>query len=103
MKKLSKDIYWSEDNNVISLIEGLIESRENGDWNEYNEGDIVRYFFDFDDECYSELLDEENIKLDEVKEFIKEGICYVVDYDIWYNIRFENNMMITEYEYVKVD
>jgi hypothetical protein len=103
MKKLSKEVKFEENSKIMDLIDGLLESSEGGNWNEYNDGDIVTYWYDFDDVNYSELLDDEDIKLDEVKEFIKEGICYVIDEDIWYNIRFEENEMIVEYEYVECD
>jgi hypothetical protein len=103
MKKLSKEVKFEENSKIMNLIDGLLESRESGDWNEYNDGDIVKYYFEFDDECYNELLDDEDIKLDEVKEVVGEGICYIVDEDVWYNIKFEGNDLITEYEYVKCD
>ena len=102
MKKLSKEVNCNE-NNITECILDLIADCDGGNWNDYNDGDIVKYHFDFNDENFIEVLDNENIKLDELKEFVGEGICCIVDEDIWNNVRFEGNEMIVEYEYVECD
>ena len=81
MKKLSRKIYVGNigENKITDTIDSLLEGRLNGDWTEYKKGDVAKYSFDFDDEYELELLEENNIKLNEVKEFINEGICYMVD------------------------
>ena len=88
------------ENKIIDVIDSLLEGRLGGDWNEYEKGDVVKYDFDFDDEDELELIEYDDVSLNELKEFIGEGICYVVDKDIWYNIKFETNIMIVKYEYL---
>jgi hypothetical protein len=101
MKKLSKKVKFDIGiNKIIDVIDNLLEGRLGGDWNDYEEGDEVKYKFNFNDEDELELIEECNVSLDELKEFIGEGICYIVDEDIWYNIKFKDNIMIVKFEYV---
>ena len=102
MEKFKKEIVWNE-NEITKIISGFLEGSEGGDWNDYKEGDIVRYSYDFDDEYELEIIEEEGISLDELKELVGEGICLVDNEieEVWYNITFEGNMMISEYEYKK--
>jgi len=99
MKKLSKKVKFDIGiNKIIDVIDNLLEGRLGGDWNDYEEGDEVKYKFNFNDEDELELIEECNVSLDELKEFIGEGICYIVDEDIWYNIKFKDNTMIVKFE-----
>jgi hypothetical protein len=101
MKKLSKKVKFDiGENKIIDVIDNLLEGRLGGDWNDYEEGDEIKYKFNFNDEDELELIEECNVSLDELKEFIGEGICYIVNEDIWYNIKFKDNIMIVKFEYV---
>jgi hypothetical protein len=46
MKKLSKEVNCNE-NNITECILDLIADCDGGNWNDYNDGDIVKYHFDF--------------------------------------------------------
>ena len=104
MKKLkNKKSFEIGENKIIDVIDNLLEGRLGGDWTDYEEGDEIEYEFNFNDEDELELIEECNVSLDELKEFIGEGICYVVDEDIWYNITFKDNKMIVEFVYVDLE
>jgi hypothetical protein len=98
-------------NKFDKFIYGELESRSGGDWNLYDNGDIVGYDFDLlekcDDEdlCYIDdynfdLEDDNKVLLEDLKEYVGEGICYDGSYgNDWYNVRFENDIMVIEFEY----
>jgi hypothetical protein len=97
MKKFEKEVKWNE-NEIVKFIDGMIEVRAGGDWNDYEVGDEVRYDFDLEDDGYLEDLKEEfGIELSDIKELVGEGICLVVDEDIWYNVYFENDILVVKY------
>ena len=96
MKKFKKKVKVNE-SKFVDFVDSLIEGTLNGDWSEYEEGEEVRYKYDFNDEYYLEMLEENNIEFNEVKEFIGEGICYIVDEDIWYNISIKDNIVLVDW------
>jgi len=97
MKKFEKEVKFDE-NRIIEYIGGMIDSRLGGDWTDYEVGDEVKYDFDLEDDGYLEDLKEEfGIELSDIKELVGEGICIVVDEDIWYNVYFENNILVVKY------
>ena len=112
MKKLENVIRVS---NVLNKFDNFIfdnlDSYLGGDWNDYKDGDKVVYniycmeimsddfsFIDDWNECKNE---DEKIKLNELKEYINEGICYIDESwsndRCWYNVKFENNVLIISY------
>ena len=96
MKKFKKKVKVNE-SKFVDFVDGLIEGTLNGDWSEYEEGEEVRYKYDFNDKDYLEMLEENNIEFNEVKEFIGEGICYIVDENIWYNISIKDNIVLVDW------
>jgi hypothetical protein len=97
MKRFEKEVKFNE-NEITKFIDELIDSRLSGDWTDYEVGDKVKYKFDFDDEDYLLYLKEEfNIELSDIKELVGEGICIVVDENIWYNVSFEGDVLVVKY------
>jgi len=98
MKKLEKVIVWNEKTNVgsLKLIGDLIDTRISGDWSEYDEYEEVRYSWDLSDEDDVEL---EEVSLEDIKEFVGDGICIEVVEDdrIWYNVSIEGNMLYVDW------
>ena len=96
MKRFEKEVNFKE-NGIVEYIDGMIDSRLGGDWTEYEVGDKVKYKFDFDEDYLLDLKEEFNIELSDIKELIGEGICLVVDEDIWYNISFKDDILVVEF------
>jgi len=100
-------------NKYDGFIYGELESRSSGDWNEYNEGDIVEYGFellekdsdDYDlsyiDDYNFDIDDEDKVLLEDLKEYVGEGICYVLfgDDNNWYNVKFVGDVMVISFDY----
>ena len=105
MKKLERVINVIEsENKIVNIISDWIDGTCDGDWTDYEDGKEVIYDYDLADEDYSEMLEEEEISVDGVKEFIGKGIC--LDYggdDVWYNVSIENNTLIAKWVYVDID
>jgi hypothetical protein len=115
MEKFKKEIELKGSilnyNKYDVFIYGELESRSGGDWGVYKKGDIIGYDFDLleknDDEelCYIDcwnwmcLKDEDKVLLENLKEYVGEGICYVIDYgeDNWYNVKFEGDVMVISF------
>jgi hypothetical protein len=96
MKRFGKEVKFDE-NEIVEYIGGMIDSRLGGDWTEYEVGDEVKYEFDFDEDYLLDLKEEFNIELSDIKELVGEGICIVVDENIWYNVSFKGDILIVEY------
>ena len=87
-----------------------LESRISGDWDVYEVGEVVSYDFDLleknDDEvmnyidCWNWMCleDEDKVLLEDLKEYVGEGICYDGGYgDDWYNVEFEGDVMVISF------
>jgi hypothetical protein len=96
MKKFEREVMWDA-NDIVLHISGMIESREGGDWTDYNVGDEVNYYFGLDVDYWEDLKEDFNVELSDVKELVGEGICLVVDEDIWWNVCFEGDVLIVSY------
>ena len=106
MKKLSKKVKFIDfnENKFVNVIDELIGSNLGGDWNEYEDGEKVRYSYDFNDsEDYVEILSNGEVELDELKKFVDKGICYIVDKDIWYNVIFKDDVMLVDYVFSNLE
>jgi hypothetical protein len=112
MKKFKKEIELKgsiENYNKYDLfIYGELESRSSGDWNDYDKGDIIEYDFDllekwdeedlnYIDDYNFDLEDEDKVLLNDLKEYVGEGICYVMDNDNWYNVEFKDDVMVISF------
>jgi hypothetical protein len=115
MEKFKKEIELKgsilDFNKYDNFIWCELEGRSGGDWGEYNEGDIVEYDFellekdsdDYDlnyiDDYNFDRDDEDKILIEDLKEYVGEGICYVIDYgeDNWYNVKFEGDVMVISF------
>jgi hypothetical protein len=112
MKKLSNVIRVNNElNKFDNFIFDNLDSCLNGDWSDYKNGDKVVYKVDcmemIDDDFsfiddWNEYLDEdEKINLDELKEYIGKGICYIdenwSDDRCWYNVKFKDNILNISY------
>ncbi len=79
---------WNLENKFDKFIFGLLEGRENGDWNEYNEGEEISYNFDLRNEEWIDL----DFNIESLGNYIGEGI--------WienYNVKMENWDLIINY------
>jgi hypothetical protein len=114
MKKFEKVVkvksFENEKNELYKFIFGELEGLLSGDWSDYKGGEEVCYKINLDDENEfdKEYWEENGLSVDEIKEFIGEGICFEDDIcseyfesEIWYNVSFEGNVL--KYEYVVVN
>jgi hypothetical protein len=112
MKKFEKEIIIEEIgvNKIVDFIGELIDVGIGGDWSDhYVEGDIIKYDVKID-EYYIEDLKEDNLDINEIKEFIGKGICLVDELlskywnkEICYNIEFIDNEIVIIYEYLDLE
>ena len=105
MKKLErKVIVVKNESKVIEIICDLIDGRIEGDWNEYDKYEEVKYDFDLKDEDYFEMLEDVGVSIEDVKEFIGEGVCLIwneVD-EVWYNVSIKDNVMLVEWLLIEI-
>jgi len=103
MKKFEKVIVWNEKTNVgpLLVIGDLIDDRIGGDWGVYDEYEEVRYSWDLSDEDDVEL---EEVSLEDIKEFVGDGICIEVVEDdrIWYNVSIKDNMLYVDWLSIEI-
>ena len=59
-------------NKFDKFIFGLIESRENGDWDTYEDGEIIEYDWDLRNEDWFDL----DFNFESLEKYIGEGIYY---------------------------
>ena len=101
MKKFEKVIVWNEKTNVgpLLVIGGKIDSRLNGDWNEYDPYEEVRYRFDLFDEDEMCEFEDGNVSIEDIREFVGDGICIeiVEDDRIWYNVSIEDDKLLVDW------
>ena len=104
MKKLERVVNGIEsDNKVVNVIGDLICGRNSGDWNVYEEGEEVWYTFEWED--YSEEFEDNGLSIEDVKEFIGDGVCF--DYgddgfDVWENVYIEGNDVVVKWIYKEI-
>ena len=97
-------------NKYDDFIWGELESRSGGDWNIYEDGEIISYNFDLleknDDEDLSYIDDynfdveeDKRVLLEDLKKYVGEGICYDGDYNDndWYNVEFKGDVMVISF------
>ena len=114
MEKFSKVLKLENDirnnNKYDKFIWCQLESRSGGDWNNYEVGDIISYDIDLLEQCDDEidnfidswnwdLKDEDKVLLEDLKEYVGEGICYKGSYDDndWYNVEFVGDVMVISF------
>ena len=101
-------------NKFDRFIYGELESRSGGDWDVYEKGDIIEYDFDLlekscddDDLNYIDdynlgLEDENKVLLNDLKEYVGEGVCYDGNYgNDWYNVEFVDDVMVISFDYME--
>lgn len=97
-------------NKFDKFIYGELEMRSGGDWSNYDEGDLISYDFELLEKCDDEELcyiddynldrdEEDEVLLNDLKEYVGEGICYVLfsDEDNWYNVEFVDDVMVVSF------
>ena len=96
-------------NKFDRFIFGELEGRINGDWGVYDDGEIISYDFDLLEKCDDEELcyiddynfdrdEEDKVLLNELKEYVGEGICYDGSYgNDWYNVEFVDDVMVVSF------
>ena len=97
-------------NKFDKFIYGELEMRSGGDWSNYDEGDLISYDFELLEKCDDEELcyiddynldrdEEDKVLLNDLKEYVGEGICYVLfnDEDNWYNVEFVDDVMVVSF------
>jgi len=113
MEKFKKEIELKGSienyNKFDKFIYGELEMRSGGDWGDYEVGEVISYDFELlekcDDEelCYIDdynlgLEDEDKVLLEDLKEYVGEGICYDGGYgDDWYNVEFKGDVMVISF------
>ena len=99
MKKFEKVVIWNEESNVgsLKLIGDLIDSKLNSDWSYYDDYEEVSYEWDLNDEYDVELI--EGVSLEDIKEFVGDGICIEMDFDdnIWYNVSIKDDKLLVDF------
>jgi hypothetical protein len=68
---------WNLENKFDKFIFGLLEGRENGDWNEYENGEEISYNFDLRNEEWIDL----DFNIESLGNYIGEGI-WIEDYNV---------------------
>jgi hypothetical protein len=115
MEKL-KNVVRVNVNNEMNKFDNFIfdnlDSVLGGDWSNYDDGEEVVYEIDLmeinDGVSFIDDWNESNIKgivigVDEIKEYVGEGICYIDeswdDDRCWYNVEFEGDVLKISYVY----
>jgi hypothetical protein len=115
MKKFEKVVkitsFENEKNELYKFVFGGVGVDRLEDWSEYEKGEEVCYNIDLDDENDFDKeywVEEGRLNIEELKEFIGEGVCFEDDIcseyfesEIWYNVSFEGNVL--KYEFVSVN
>jgi hypothetical protein len=83
------------ENKFDKFIFGLIERRENGDWDVYENGDLIEYVFDLREEEWIDL----NFDFESLEKYIGEGIYY----GDGYSVKLKDYKMIVEIIYEELD
>jgi hypothetical protein len=94
------------DNFIFDNLDSVLD----GDWSNYEDGEEVVYSVDLmevnDGVSFIDDWNESNIKgvvidLDEIKNYVGEGICYIDESwgndRCWYNVEFEGNILKISY------
>jgi hypothetical protein len=113
MEKFKKEIIIGGgvfENKYDRFIYCNLESRSGGDWDNYEVGDVISYKFDLLEKCNDwvdnfiddwnyDLEDKDKVLLEDLKEYVGEGICFSYGKDDWgwYNVEFDNNVMIISF------
>jgi hypothetical protein len=87
---------------VMRVINEMINSVLEVDYNEYNEGEELRYEYDLNDNWYIGIF---GVNENDIKEYVGSGIEMINDdFDnIKYNLSIENDNLIIEFIYYKVE
>ena len=87
---------------VMRVINEMINSVLEVDYNEYNEGEELRYEYDLNDNWYINIF---GVNENDIKEYVGSGIEMINDdFDnIKYNLSIENDNLIIEFIYYKVE
>ena len=103
--------FENEKNELYKFVFGGVGVDRLEDWSEYEKGEEVCYNIDLDDENDFDKeywVEEGRLNIEELKEFIGEGVCFEDDIcseyfesEIWYNVSFEGNVL--KYEFVSVN
>jgi len=101
-------------NKFDKFIYGELEMRISGDWGEYEDGEVVSYDFDLLEKDEDEVMnyidcwnwmclkDEDKVLLEDLKEYVGEGICYDGNYgNDWYNVEFVDDVMVISFDYME--
>ena len=113
MKKLKNVVrvnVSNEMNKFDNFIFDNLDSVLGGDWSNYEDGEEVVYEIDLMEDCdgvsFIDDWNESNIKgivigVDEIKEYVGEGICYIDESwggdRCWYNVEFEGDVLKISY------
>ena len=115
MKKLKNVVRVNVSNEMNKFDNFIFDNLDNvlgGDWSNYDDGEEVVYEIDLmeinDGVSFIDDWNESNIKgivigVDEIKEYVGEGICYIDeswdDDRCWYNVEFEGDVLKISYVY----
>jgi hypothetical protein len=104
MKRLERQVNLENGGVIIDVICSKIEGRTSGDWNEYDRYEEVRYVFDLDDEDEMCEFEDVNVSVEDIKEYVGEGVCYVdnEDFDVWYNISIKGNELYIDWLNIEI-
>ena len=94
MKKFENvKVFGKLENKFDEFIFGILESREDGDWNEYEEGEEIVYNWDVRDEEWIDL----DFNIESLEDYINEGISYINENDeLLYNVEMKDwNLVIS--------
>jgi hypothetical protein len=82
----------------------MINSRLCGDWNEYDRYEEVRYDWDLNDEDDMCDLELEGVSLEDIREFVGDGICIEIPGDdrIWYNVSIKDDKLLVDWVNIEI-
>jgi len=89
-------------NKMINVINEIINVCLEGDWNEYSEGDVVRYEYELEDYGSNLFV---GVSENDIKEYVGNGIEMINESfnEIKYNLSIENDNLIIKFIYYKVE
>ena len=96
MKKFENvKVFGLEENKFDEFIFGILESRENGDYWDYEEGEEIVYNCDVRDGEWIDL----DFNIDSLENYVGEGISYINEnFKLLYNVELKDWNLIIKFK-----
>jgi hypothetical protein len=94
MEKFSNVKAFDLNNKYDKFIYGLFESRINGDWNDYEEGEEIEYVWDLRNEDWFDV----DFSFEKLCEFVGDGFSSIDNEgELVYNVKINNYDLIVTF------